>query len=139
MLRRCAPALLLLAFVGCREDFAPSRDAIVGTWELESISGFPDCTLVTGGELEVGQDNDGDFFGDFEFSRDCPMGGGTITERATLDSLDIEQPEREYSMELQLIEPEQLLVDWECSLAEPDLECIESGDPVLIFEFRREP
>lgn len=140
-MRRGVPCLLLpLAFLGtaCPNTFDDEPEAIIGSWELEDVDGLMGCTL-TGGELEIAAGTVADtYVGDFEWMATCDA-GDDIDEMASLTSLDVESSSFEYSLELLRTTPSELMLDWECSLMEPELNCIESGpNGVLVFEFRRE-
>ncbi len=139
-MRRGVCLLPLLALLGtaCPNNFDEDPEPIIGTWELQDVDGLMGCT-VTDGELEIAAgDAADDYTGDFEWTAMCAA-GIDISEVAELSSLDVESSSYEYSLELIRTMPEDLDLDWECSLNEPELDCIQSGPGgVLVFEFRRE-
>lgn len=139
-MRRGALLLPLFALFGtaCPNNFDEDPEPIIGTWELEDVDGLVGC-MLTEGELEIAAGaNPDDYTGDFEWSATC-AGAMDIGEVAELTSLDVESSSFEYSLEFVRTIPENLDIDWECSLMEPELDCIQSGPGgVLVFEFRRE-
>ena len=139
-MRRGVLLLPLFALLGtaCPNNFDEDPEPIIGSWELEDVDGLTGC-MITGGELEIAAgDAANDYTGDFEWSATC-AGIADINEVAELTSLDVESSSFEYSLEFLRSVPDDLDIDWECSLMEPELDCIQSGPgPVLVFEFRRE-
>ena len=132
-----ASSLLLLSLAACRDEFDDGGlDPIVGTWELVEIQGFEGCAL-TEGELEIVQANDRSFSGDFEVMATCAM-GEDLWEIGDVTDIEVDEIGRDYGIDIRLTMPDGILADWDCTMNDPELTCIESGAPPLVFEFERE-
>ena len=136
---RLSPLLAsVLIFVACRDnydDFQP--DPLSGDWELVSVEGVAGCT-ATSGTLQVVEIEGMGFSGDFNWSASCE-GGSTISEAGDVASVEVDVSGRDYGIDITLHTPEVRALDWDCTMAGNELECIESDAVVKIYAFTRQP
>jgi hypothetical protein len=129
-------ALTFLALTGCKEEFSEyQQNPIAGTWSLQSVEGMAGCT-ATSGTLSVIDVEDMPLTGDFTWAANCIAGNG-ISEAGDIQSIETDEWGVDYGVDILLHTPNSRALDWDCSMNDPEMTCIESGVQVVVFEFTR--